>query len=69
MMLRDSGGTILKRTGRGVVGAALGSVVPVLGTIIGFAVGASLRGKKDSVYWECPKCGYFRFLAPGEKQS
>jgi ribosomal protein S27AE len=69
MTLHSSGGTILKRTGRGVVGAILGSVVPGIGTAIGFVVGASRRGKNDSVYWACPKCGYYRFLTPGEMQS
>ena len=74
MTLRNSAGTILKRTGRGAVGATLGAAAAIagpaaglVGAAIGFAVGSSRRGKKDSVYWECPKCGYYRFLAPGEK--
>jgi hypothetical protein len=66
MVLRLSGGTIMKRAGRGIVGALTGSVVLGWGTLIGLAVGASRKGKKDSVYWDCPKCGCFRFLKQSE---
>ena len=62
MIFKNSGGSIIKRLGRAIVGGTIGAIGGPPGMIAGAAIGVTRKGKRDSGYWECPQCGYFEYI-------
>lgn len=61
MKYTRSAGTILKTVGRTIIGGTLGAIGHIPGAIAGAAIGATRKGKNDTYYWKCPKCGYYEY--------